>query len=335
MKMKTGFMVKTNRVRLPLLPRANLLPGCRTSLEVPECLRQFQWLNHNALLLLVVSNLGVSRKWEVLSQRVSIKAIVRHDSSQVWVIDEEDTKQIIDLALVPVGTIVEGGNRGDRRGLVGVCLDPDAGIVSDGQEIINDFEASIAGWVVDGGDVADLGELGGGVVLEKGEGGDDTGGRDVDDELVLPYRESVTVSALKFSSTLILRSPLTAGCIWADTRAGTGRIGGGCRLSLGICLHGSVSRALSILIASYPYPSDSQWAHAICPAALAERVACWGYRRCRRRHPCGGRRTSRRLVRRRETGSGAMHSPQTAAAGQWIVSRPWRACAMADNTRFP
>lgn len=45
---------------------SNLLPGAASALEVSEGLGQLQWLNHNALLLLVESDLGISGKGEIL-----------------------------------------------------------------------------------------------------------------------------------------------------------------------------------------------------------------------------------------------------------------------------
>ena len=62
--------------------------------------------------------------------------------------------------------------------------------MADGEQVVDDFKAGVAGRVVDGGDVADLGELGGGVILEEGEGGENAGGGDVDCELVFPHGES-------------------------------------------------------------------------------------------------------------------------------------------------
>jgi hypothetical protein len=52
--------------------------------------------------------------------------------------------------------------------------------VADGEHVVDDLEALVAGRVVDSGDVADLCELGGGVVFEEGEDGDDAVRRDVD-----------------------------------------------------------------------------------------------------------------------------------------------------------
>ena len=61
--------------------------------------------------------------------------------------------------------------------------------MADGEQVVDDLETLVAGGVVYGGDVGDLGELGGGVVFEEGEGGNDAGGRDVDGELILPDGE--------------------------------------------------------------------------------------------------------------------------------------------------
>lgn len=49
-----------------------------------------------------------------------------------------------------------------------------------GEQVVDNLETLIAGRVVDGGDVADLSEFGGGVVFQEGEDGNDTVGRDVD-----------------------------------------------------------------------------------------------------------------------------------------------------------
>ena len=98
---------------------------------------------------------------------------------------EEHTKEVVDFALVPVGAVVEAADGGHGGGFVGVGFDADAGVVAHGEEVVDDFEALVAGRVVDGGDVGNLGEFGGGVVFEEGEDGEDAGGGDVDLDLVL------------------------------------------------------------------------------------------------------------------------------------------------------
>lgn len=82
-------------------------------------------------------------------------------------VDEEHTKHVVHLALIPVGAIIEGGKTGNGRGLVGVGLDTDAGVVADAEEVVDDLEALVTGGEVDGGDVADHGELGRGVVYDE------------------------------------------------------------------------------------------------------------------------------------------------------------------------
>ena len=104
--------------------------------------------------------------------------------------DEEDAEQVVYFSLVPVGAVVEPADAGDRRGFVCVGFDADASVVPDGEEVVDDFEARVAGWIVHGGDVGYAGEFGGGVVFEEVEGGEDAGGGDVDCELVFPHGES-------------------------------------------------------------------------------------------------------------------------------------------------
>ena len=58
--------------------------------------------------------------------------------------------------------------------------------MADGEQVVDNLETLVAGRVVDSGDVADLSELGGGVVLEEVEDGEDSGGGNVDDELIFP-----------------------------------------------------------------------------------------------------------------------------------------------------
>jgi hypothetical protein len=126
---------------------------------------------------------------------VSIETVVRHDPPQIRVSDEENTEQVVDLALVPVGTIVEIAQTGHRGRLVRVRLDPQARVVADAEHVVDDLEALVLGGVVDSGDVGNLGVFGRGVVLEEGKGGDNARRRDVDGQLVLPYGEPANPSA--------------------------------------------------------------------------------------------------------------------------------------------
>lgn len=94
--------------------------------------------------------------------------------------NKEDAKQVVDLSLIPVGTVIQAADARNRGGLVGVRLDPNARVVANTEQVVDDLESLVLGRVVDGSDIADLGVLGGGVVLEEREDGNDTLGRDVD-----------------------------------------------------------------------------------------------------------------------------------------------------------
>jgi hypothetical protein len=174
------YKSKSYLLRLAVVTRSDLLPRRTTTLKVPEGLRQLKRFDNNALFLFVESELGVAGQGEVLPQWVSVEAVVGHDAPQIGVTDEEDTEHVVNLTLVPVGTVVEACDGGYGRGLVGVGLDANARVVTDGEHVVDDLEALVAGRVVDGGDVADLCEFGGGVVFEEGEDGDDAVGRNVD-----------------------------------------------------------------------------------------------------------------------------------------------------------
>jgi hypothetical protein len=176
----------TYALGLSVVTRTNLLPSRATTFKVTEGLSQLERLNNNTLLLLVVTNLGVTSKREVLAERVAVETVVGHDATKIGVPNEENTEQVVDFTLVPVGTIVETAKRRDGCGLVGVGLDTDTGVVADGKHVVDNLEALVAGRVIDSGDVADLSELCGGVVLEEVEDGEDGGGGNVNDELILP-----------------------------------------------------------------------------------------------------------------------------------------------------
>lgn len=89
-----------------VLARADRFPGARAALEVAEGLRQLERLGDDALLLLVVADLGVAGQREVLPQGVALEAVVGHDTAEVGVAGEEDAKHVVHLALVPVGAVV-------------------------------------------------------------------------------------------------------------------------------------------------------------------------------------------------------------------------------------
>ena len=103
---------KTYLLRLAVVTRSNLFPRRTTALKVPEGLCELERLNDNALLLFIVSELGVSSQGEVLPQWVAVEAVVGHDASEIGVADEEDTEHVVDLTLVPVGAVIEACDGG-------------------------------------------------------------------------------------------------------------------------------------------------------------------------------------------------------------------------------
>lgn len=107
--------------------------------------------------------------------------------------NEEDAKKIIDLALVPVGAIVEIAQTGYWGRLIGICLDSDARVVADTEHVVHDLESLVLGGVIDSSNVRDLSVFGCGVVLEEGECGDDTGRRDIDGQFIFPDGELLDI----------------------------------------------------------------------------------------------------------------------------------------------
>lgn len=187
---RTLLTSKAYLIRLPVCSRANLLPSCRSTSEVPVCLGHLQRLHYDSFLLLVVSDLGVSRHGKVLSQRVAVEAVVCHYSPQVGVASEKDTEQIVDFALVPICTIVKAAKRWYGRGFISVRLYPYARVMSDGKKVVHDLEALVLRGIIYRGDVGYLRVLSSCVVLEESKYRDDTGGWDVNSEFVLPDGES-------------------------------------------------------------------------------------------------------------------------------------------------
>lgn len=143
---------------------ANLFPGAGAALKVAERLGQLERLSDDALLLLVEPDLGVTGQGEILAKGVALKAVVGHDTTEIGVADKEDSKKIVGLALVPVGSVKEASDAGHGRNLVGVGLDADSGVVANAEKVVDNLESLVARGVIDGRDGADLRELGRGVV---------------------------------------------------------------------------------------------------------------------------------------------------------------------------
>lgn len=107
---------------------------------------------------------------------------------------KEDPVQIMRLSLKPVRAVIKRSNRWHGSSFIRVCLDSDARVVSDGQEVVDYLEAVLSSRVVDARNVRNLGVLGCRVVFQKGEDGKDPRRRDVDCEFVFPDGELLDVS---------------------------------------------------------------------------------------------------------------------------------------------
>ena len=124
---------------------------------------------------------------------MAVETVVGHDTAQVRVAGEENTKHIVHLTLVPKSSLEQTSDTRDWSGLIGVGLHTNTGVVADAQHVVDNLKTLILRGEVDGRDIGDLGEFGGGVVLEEAHQWDNTGGRDVNDQFVLPYGELLDV----------------------------------------------------------------------------------------------------------------------------------------------
>lgn len=79
---------------------------------------------------------------------------------------EEDTKHVIYLTLVPIGTAKQAGDARDGSSLVGVCLDSDSRVVANRKKVVDNFESVVPSREVGGCDSANLCELGSGVIFK-------------------------------------------------------------------------------------------------------------------------------------------------------------------------
>ena len=122
-----------------------------------------------------------------------IEAVVCHYPSEVWVANEEDPEEVVNLTLIPIRAVVKTCDAWDGRSFVCVCLDSDARVVSDAEKVIDNLEAGIPRRIIDCRNVRHHGELRSCVVFEEGHDRDNSRRRDVDGELVLPDRELLDV----------------------------------------------------------------------------------------------------------------------------------------------
>lgn len=128
-----------------------------------------------------------------LSEWVSFEAIVCHDSPQVRVTQEEDTKQVPNLPLVPIGGSEHTRRTWNRCDLICIRLDSDSRVELDAQQMVYDFESLGTCGVVGSRDVHQRSELTLSVVSKESQGGDDGRWVDIECQFVLDDGELLDV----------------------------------------------------------------------------------------------------------------------------------------------
>lgn len=109
----------------------------RVQLKASELLRQLQWLDDDAFLLVVVAHFHIATEREVFAERMSFESVIGEDPSQVGMVGEENAIHVPYLPLIPVGRFEHIVARFDRRELICVCLDAYPRIVSETVKIIH------------------------------------------------------------------------------------------------------------------------------------------------------------------------------------------------------
>merc|ERR1719382_2000511 len=108
-----------------------LFPGsCQVKLA--ELLGQFNRLLDNSTELIIIAALKISRKREILSQRLAFKPVICEDATKVRVVRKIDAVHVPHLPLVPVGGLEDFVDRLNGRELISVGLDADTGVEAEG-----------------------------------------------------------------------------------------------------------------------------------------------------------------------------------------------------------
>ena len=124
---------------------------------------------------------------------MTVETVVGHNPAQIRVSREEDTEHIVHLTLVPQRTLEQTRDTRHGGGLVRVGLHPDPRVVANTKQIVDDLEPLVLGGEVNSGDIGDHGVFGRGVGFQKVHHGEQSGGRGVDDQLILPHGELLNV----------------------------------------------------------------------------------------------------------------------------------------------
>src|SRR6201999_1858245 len=111
-------------------------------------------------------------------QRVTVETVVCQDAPQIRMAIEHHAKQIVDLALVPIGARIDRGSAHDRGILVSLDLDPDPPVQLRREQMVDDVEALLALRIVDPRNIDDRNELSRWIIAEELERLNDARGLD-------------------------------------------------------------------------------------------------------------------------------------------------------------
>src|SRR5947207_683249 len=154
-----------------LITRQNLvhaLPG-GDEIEAAKFLLQPDRLVNHPLLVVVVSQFDKAGQWEILAQGMPFETVIRQDAAQIRVIAEKDAEQVPGIALPPAGRPVESRCRGHRLLLIGFERQPDALIVGEAKQIVDNIEALWPVGIVDAANIAEDAEPAFRVVAQKAQ----------------------------------------------------------------------------------------------------------------------------------------------------------------------
>src|SRR5690606_16369512 len=98
----------------------------RAEIEIEELLLELDRVVDDALHPIVPVQLDITGERNVLAQRMPLETVVGEDAAQVRMPGEEDTVEVVGLALEPVGAREYAGDRRNRGILVGCHPDADA-----------------------------------------------------------------------------------------------------------------------------------------------------------------------------------------------------------------
>jgi len=122
---------------------------------------------------------------------MTLKAVICEYPAQVWMIFEENSKQIPCFSFVPISTSEHRRSARHRIRLSSVSLDPDPPRVAwtNAQQMIDHLETLLSFRVIHATNIYDALELALRVVSKKGEDWNHSRGRDVQSQFVFQDRE--------------------------------------------------------------------------------------------------------------------------------------------------